>query len=121
MNRIDRLGLRRPGGKVARGGARSIAVYTQDEGGLRRLVQGSRFDRMTPKERFERVERWPTAEAAVQGIGEDANMSRSRLIDAITFSDAVANMTVEAKMAAGERLGRLQAEGRLDALSDGLP
>lgn len=102
-------------------GARQIAIYMRDDGGLKRLVQGSRFDKLTPTERLERIEKWLIAEATSQAIGEDANASRSQIIDGVTFANAVANMNTDEKMAAGAKLAQMQAEGTLDSLSDALP
>ncbi len=90
--------------------AQVVGIYMKDNGDLRRLVQGSRLDQMTPEQRLSAVQRWLAQEAASQGLGQGAN---PRSAEEITNADLVSNMTdAEISRWAAERAAD-QAAGRL--------
>lgn len=53
--------------------AAAVGAFLKDNGDLRRLVLGSRFDQMTPEQRLAAVNRWLEQEAIAQGLGEGTN------------------------------------------------
>lgn len=88
--------------------AQAVAVYMVDRGELRRLVQGSRFEQMTPAQQNAGVDEWLRQEAVSQALGESTN---ARAPGEVTVANFVSNMSEAERAVWGSDLARRLASG----------
>lgn len=106
--------LQRATGRLANEAfASSAAILLLDQGEFNRLVRGNRFDRMTPEQRMQALERWLEAEGRVQAaeiLTEGANVPRANII---RYNEMIGNGTDAERRAVVDDLARRQAAGEV--------
>jgi len=88
--------------------ATQLDAFLQDNGELRRLVNGSRLDQMTVDQRVQAITRWLQDEERNQQQGTGLN---ARDPNAVTLANMVSHMTDQERITWANKIARDQAMG----------